>query len=88
MEGYNKFNSLLLFPASTLHVSVSPSAFRTKISWAQTRGSGRAGAQTLPPFASVTAAGGTREWAPSAWSPAALEKARALAAEIVAELKT
>jgi tRNA threonylcarbamoyladenosine modification (KEOPS) complex Pcc1 subunit len=88
MEGYNKFIPYYLFPASTYTVSVSPSAFRTKISVGSNPWAPAAPAHNLATICERYGGGGHARVGAISLEPGALEKARALAAEIVAELKS
>src|SRR5271157_5190892 len=88
MEGYNKFIPYYLFPASTYTVSVSPSAFRTKISVGSNPWAPAAPAHNLATICERYGGGGHARVGAISLEPGALETARALAAEIVAELKS
>jgi tRNA threonylcarbamoyladenosine modification (KEOPS) complex Pcc1 subunit len=88
MEGYNKFIPYYLFPASTYTVSVSPSAFRTKISVGSNPWAPAAPKHNLATICERYGGGGHARVGAISLEPGALEKARALAAEIVAELKS
>ena len=88
MEGYNKFIPYYLFPASTYTVSVSPSSFRTKISVGSNPWAPTAPEHNLATICERYGGGGHARVGAISLEPGALEKARALAAEIVAELKT
>ena len=88
MEGYNKFIPYYLFPASTYTVSVSPSAFRTKISVGSNPWAPAEPAHNLATICERYGGGGHARVGAISLEPGALEKARELAAEIVAELKT
>ena len=88
MEGYNKFIPYYLFPASTYTVSVSPSIFRTKISVGSNPWAPVEPAHNLASICERYGGGGHARVGAISLEPGALEKARALAAEIVAELKT
>jgi hypothetical protein len=88
VEGYNKFIPYYLFPNSTYTVSVSPSSFRTKISvgsnpWASTEPT-----HNLATICERYGGGGHARVGAISLPPGELEKAREIAAEIVAELKT
>ncbi len=87
MEGYNKFIPYYLFPASTYTVSVSPSIFRTKISVGSNPWAPAAPRHNLATICELYGGGGHARVGAISLEPGALEKARALAAEIVAELK-
>ena len=88
MEGYNKFIPYYLFPDSTYTVSVSPSSFRTKISVGSTPWAPAAPKHILATICERYGGGGHARVGAISLEPGALEKARALAAEIVAELKS
>jgi len=88
MEGYNKFIPYYLFPASTYTVSVSPSAFRTKISVGSNPWAPAAPAHNLATICERYGGGGHARVGAISLESGALDKARALAAEIVAELKS
>jgi tRNA threonylcarbamoyladenosine modification (KEOPS) complex Pcc1 subunit len=88
MEGYNKFIPYYLFPASTYTVSVSPSSFRTKISVGSNPWAPTAPEHNLATICERYGGGGHARVGAISLEPGALQKARALAAEIVAELKT
>jgi hypothetical protein len=88
MEGYNKFIPYYLFPDSTYTVSVSPSSFRTKISVGSNPWAPAAPKHNLATICERYGGGGHARVGAISLEPGALEKARALAAEIVAELKS
>jgi len=88
MEGYNKFIPYYLFPASTYTVSVSASAFRTKISVGSNPWVPDAPKHNLATICERYGGGGHARVGAISLDPGELEKARALAAEIVAELKS
>jgi hypothetical protein len=88
MEGYNKFIPYYLFPASTYTVSVSASAFRTKISVGSNPWAPEAPKHNLATICERYGGGGHARVGAISLEPGALEKARALAAKIVAELKS
>jgi tRNA threonylcarbamoyladenosine modification (KEOPS) complex Pcc1 subunit len=88
MEGYNKFIPYYLFPASTYTVSVSQSSFRTKISVGSNPWAAAAPKHNLATICERYGGGGHARVGAISLEPGALEKARALAAEIVAELKS
>ena len=88
LEGYNKFIPYYLFPQSTYTVSVSPSSFRTKISvgsnpWAPIEPKAQSGDDLRALWRRRTCAASGA----ISLEPGALDKARTVAAEIVAELK-
>ena len=88
MEGYNKFIPYYLFPDSTYTVSVSPSSFRTKISVGSNPWAPAAPKHNLATICERYGGGGHARVGAISLEPGALEKARALAAEIVAELQS
>jgi tRNA threonylcarbamoyladenosine modification (KEOPS) complex Pcc1 subunit len=88
MEGYNKFIPYYLFPASTYTVSVSASASRTKISVGSNPWSPAEPAHNLATICERYGGGGHARVGAISLEPGALVQARALAAEIVAELKS
>src|SRR5271157_4458306 len=88
MEGYNKFIPYYLFPASTYTVSVSPSSFRTKISVGSNPWAPAAPKHNLATICERYGGGGHARVGAISLESGALDKARALAAEIVAELKS
>jgi len=88
MEGYNKFIPYYLFPDSTYTVSVSPSSFRTKISVGSNPWAPAAPKHNLATICERYGGGGHARVGAISLEPGALEKARAAAAEIVAELKS
>jgi hypothetical protein len=87
MEGYNKFIPYYLFPDSVYTVSVSPSTFRTKISvgsnpWAKVELK-----HNLASICERYGGGGHARVGAISLAPGALDQARAIAREIVAELR-
>ena len=88
MEGYNKFIPYYLFPSSTYTVSVSPSSFRTKISVGSNPWATEEPKHNLATICERYGGGGHARVGAISFEPGALDKARAVAAEIVAELKT
>jgi hypothetical protein len=88
VEGYNKFIPYYLFPDSTYTVSVSPSASRTKISVGSNPWSAEAPKHNLASICERYGGGGHPRVGAISLNPGALDQARAIAAEIVAELKT
>ena len=88
MEGYNKFIPYYLFPECTYTVSVSPSSFRTKISVGSNPWAPVPPAHNLATICERYGGGGHARVGAISYEPGALEKARAVAAQIVAELKT
>jgi hypothetical protein len=87
MEGYNKFIPYYLFPDSTYTVSVSESTFRTKISVGSNPWAKEEPKHNLATICERYGGGGHARVGAISFEPGALEKARAAAAEIVAELK-
>jgi hypothetical protein len=88
MEGYNKFIPYYLFPSSTYTVSVSPSSFRTKISVGSNPWTPKEPKHNLATICERYGGGGHARVGAISLSPGELDRARAIAAEIVAELKT
>jgi hypothetical protein len=88
MEGYNKFIPYYLFPASTYTVSVSPSSFRTKISVGSNPWATEVPQHNLATICERYGGGGHARVGAISLAPGELEKARAIASEIVAELRT
>ncbi|HYW44471.1 MAG TPA: phosphoesterase [Bryobacteraceae bacterium] len=88
MEGYNKFIPYYLFPASVYTVSVSPSSFRTKISVGSNPWSPQAPKHNLASICERYGGGGHARVGAISLRPGALDQARAIAGEIVAELRT
>ena len=88
VEGYNKFIPYYLFPGATYTVSVSPSSFRTKISVGSNPWAVEEPRHNLATICERYGGGGHARVGAISFEPGALEKARAVAAEIVAELKT
>jgi hypothetical protein len=87
LEGYNKFIPYYLFPTCTYTVSVSPSSFRTKISVGSNPWAPEVPKHNLATICERYGGGGHARVGAISFEPGALEKARAVAAEIVAELK-
>jgi hypothetical protein len=88
VEGYNKFIPYYLFPDSVYTVSVSPSSFRTKISVGSNPWSAEAPTHNLATICERYGGGGHARVGAISLSPGELDKAREIAGEIVAELKT
>jgi hypothetical protein len=88
MEGYNKFIPYFLFPQSIYTVSVSPSSFRTKISVGSNPWAPEEPRHNLASICERYGGGGHARVGAISFEPGALEKARTVAAEIVAELKS
>lgn len=87
LEGYNKFIPYYLFPDSTYTVSVSPSSFRTKVSVGSNPWAPEEPKHNLATICERYGGGGHPRVGAISFEPGALEKARRVAAEIVAELK-
>ena len=87
LEGYNKFIPYYLFPDCTYTVSVSPSSFRTKISVGSNPWAHDEPKHNLASICERYGGGGPARVGAISFEPGALEKARAVAAEIVEELK-
>jgi hypothetical protein len=87
LEGYNKFIPYYLFPDSIYTVSVSPSSFRTKISVGSNPWVREVPKHNLATICERYGGGGHARVGAISFEPGALEKARAVAAEIVEELK-
>jgi hypothetical protein len=87
MEGYNKFIPYYLFPSSTYTVSVSASSSRTKISVGSNPWTAETPRHNLASICERYGGGGHARVGAISLQPGALEKARAVAGEIVAELK-
>src|ERR1019366_9538269 len=88
VEGYNKFIPYYLFPAALYTVSVSPSSFRTKISVGSNPWTAQVPAHNLATICERYGGGGHARVGAISLAPGELDKAREIAAEIVAELKT
>ncbi len=88
MEGYNKFIPYYLFPDSTYTVSVSQSSFRTKISVGSNPWSKREPAHNLAGICERYGGGGHAKVGAISLAPNDLERARTIAGEIVAELRS
>ena len=88
VEGYNKFVPYYLFPDSTYTVSVTPSDFRTKISVGSNPWTPKEPKHNLATICERYGGGGHARVGAISLAPGELEKARAIAADIVAELKT
>jgi hypothetical protein len=87
MEGYNKFIPYYLFPSATYTVSVSPSSFRTKISVGSNPWSPETPSHNLASICERYGGGGHARVGAISLEPGALDQARAVAADIVQELK-
>jgi len=88
VEGYNKFIPYYLFPNSTYTVSVSPSTFRTKISVGSNPWTPVEPRHNLATICERYGGGGHARVGAISLAPGELTRARTIAAEIVAELKT
>jgi hypothetical protein len=88
VEGYNKFIPYYLFPGSTYTVSVSPSTFRTKISVGSNPWTPEEPKHNLASICERYGGGGHARVGAISLAPGELDRARTIAAEIVAELKT
>ncbi len=88
LEGYNKFIPYYLFPQSTYTVSVMPTAARTKISVGSNPWAPAEPTHNLATICERYGGGGHARVGAISLEPGALEKARAIAGEIVAELKS
>jgi hypothetical protein len=88
VEGYNKFIPYYLFPTAVYTVSVSPSSFRTKISVGSNPWTPEVPRHNLATICERYGGGGHARVGAISLSPGELEKAREIAGEIVAELKT
>ena len=88
LEGYNKFIPYYLFPDSVYTVSVSASSFRTKISVGSNPWSPAPPEHNLATICERYGGGGHARVGAISFDPGAIDKARAVAAEIVAELKS
>jgi hypothetical protein len=88
VEGYNKFIPYYLFPSSVYTVSVSPSSFRTKISVGSNPWVPDVPKHNLAVICERYGGGGHARVGAISLDPGELDRARVIAAEIVAELKT
>jgi len=88
VEGYNKFIPYYLFPNSTYTVSVSPSSFRTKISVGSNPWAAEEPTHNLASICERYGGGGHARVGAISLPPNELDRAREIASEIVAELKT
>ena len=88
VEGYNKFIPYYLFPDSVYTVSVTPSSFRTKISVGSNPWTKEELKHNLATICERYGGGGHARVGAISLSPGELDRAREIAAEIVAELKT
>jgi hypothetical protein len=87
MEGYNKFIPYYLFPGSVYTVSVSPSSFRTKISVGSNPWAPEVPRHNLASICERYGGGGHPRVGAISLDPGAIDQARAVAQEIVSELK-
>jgi hypothetical protein len=87
VEGYNKFVPYYLFPSSTYTVSVTRSSTRTKISVGSNPWAPDEPTHNLASICERYGGGGHARVGAISLAPGELEKARAIAAEIVGELK-
>jgi hypothetical protein len=87
IEGYNKFIPYYLFPESTYTVSVSPSSYRTKISVGSNPWTPEEPKHNLATICERYGGGGHARVGAISLPPGQLDRAREVAAEIVAELK-
>lgn len=88
LEGYNKFIPYYLFPDSTYTVSVSPSVFRTKVSVGSNPWAPEEPRHNLATICERYGGGGHARVGAISLPAGALAEARAVAEEIVQELKT
>ena len=88
MEGYNKFIPYYLYPTSVYTVAVSPSSFRTKISVGSNPWTPIEPKHNLATICERYGGGGHARVGAISLSPGELQRAREIAADIVAELKT
>ena len=86
LEGYNKFIPYYLFPDTVYTVSVSPSTFRTKISVGSNPWAPREPGHNLASICERYGGGGHPRVGAISFEPGEVERAREVAAEIVAEL--
>jgi hypothetical protein len=87
-EGYNKFIPYYLFPESIYTVSVNASSFRTKISVGSNPWAPREPKHNLATICERYGGGGHARVGAISFEPNQLERARQVAAEIVAELRS
>ena len=88
MEGYNRFIPYYLFPQSMYTVPVSPSSFRTRISVGSNPWPPAEPGHNLASICERYGGGGHARVGAISLPPGELERARVIAAEIVAELRT
>ena len=87
LEGYNKFVPYYLHPQSIYSVGLSKSSFRVKVSVGSNPWAPEVPKHNLASICERYGGGGHARVGAISFEPGALEKARAVAAEIVAELK-
>lgn len=87
LEGYNKFIPYYLFPETVYTVSVSPSTFRTKISVGSNPWAPREPQHNLATICERYGGGGHPRVGAISFEPGEVEKARKVAADIIAELQ-
>ena len=87
LEGYNKFIPYYLFPTCIYTVAVSPSTFRTKVSVGSNPWAPEVPKHNLASICERYGGGGHARVGAISFEPGALDKARAVAAEIVEALK-
>jgi len=87
MEGYNKFIPYYLFPGSVYTVSVSASSFRTKVSVGSNPWAPDPPRHNLATICERYGGGGHPRVGAISFETGAVEKARAVAAEIAEELR-
>jgi len=88
LEGYNKFIPYLLFPKSRYSVSVSASATRTKVSLGSNPWNVDAAEKNLASLAEEFGGGGHPRVAAISLAPGDVERAREVAREIAARLRS
>ena len=88
LEGYSKFIPYYLFPQAVYSVSVSPSSFRTKISVGSNPWNTLPRMHNLATICERYGGGGHARVGAISFEAGALERARAVALEVVEELKT
>jgi hypothetical protein len=88
LEGYNKFIPYYLFPQATYCVGVSLSSYRAKISVGSNPWSPRPRTQNLAALCERHGGGGHPVVGAISFAPEEIEKARRIAQEIVAELRS
>jgi hypothetical protein len=88
LEGYNKFIPYYLYPGSTYTVSVSPSSFRTKISVGSNPWAPAEPRHNLASICERYGGGGHARVGAISLEPGQVDRARRVAAEIAAELRS